>query len=225
MKSPEERFIESILQPLVDNHSFAPELQDIESKGVMNYQQQVLTLGFQKYLERIDDGIAILDYFGEWKNPEVTADEVLSLQGEREQLLTQGISIRGLRDLIGIDDDRIDLYHARVKDLLEREEFEAAGSIALFILTLCPEDPAGWIAFGVCEQLSGRLVRGAHALVAAIELCGGILTPVLYCAKVLVHIGLQNHAKELLESTISSAKGDPKQHEFRKNAYRLYCTL
>lgn len=225
MKTPEERFYHNILKPLADNHSFTPSLEGVDNKGLVNRQRQILTLGLQKYVERLEEGIHILEYFGEWEFSEVTAREVVSLQTECDHLTARGIALRDLKDLLGIDGDRVDLFHARVQNLLDREEYGAAGSVALLILTLCPEDPAAWISFGVCEQLAGQLVRGAYALLAAIELTGGLLMPLLYGVKAMVQLGLIEDAKELLETTISASRGDSKQDEFRKYAYILYARI
>ncbi len=225
MDPSEERFLKHILQPLVESHTFIDSSKAIENQSIKSQNLQFLTLGLHSLIRRVEEGIVVLEYYGEWTSPDYSAEEIIALQQERIELMSKGLAMSDLKDLMNISEDRIDLYYARIQSLIYEEEFYGAGSVALLLLLLSPNDPAAWISFGIAEQLSGRVVRGAHAFVAAIELSQGALWPILYSAKALYQVGAPECAKELLELSIAASKEDLNQRDFRKSAYALYCSM
>ena len=205
MKKSDETRVQNLLNSLLYNHL------TLAAAGENGF----VPIGVNGLIERVSEGIAVLEHHGEWFHIGIDAQDLFSDDPEDSNA----------QEILGLDNRFLELYHARVEDLIQKEEFHAASAVALLLTVLRSNDPAAWIMFGLTEQLCGRYISSACAFTSAIHSGADEHVVMYYASQGYVQLGKVGLAKQILERIFALTHENPSKKELRALVFKMLALI
>ena len=112
------------------------------------------------------------------------------------------------QEILGYSEERMEAYYQKAKELFDRQAYEKAAEVFLFLTTLNPYVPSFWLGLGMSEELLHHFHEALRAYGMAIFTHPQDPLPHYHSATCYLALHDPTHARQSLELAVEAAKNN-----------------